>query len=281
MDRHGLRNVYRKAGRVCGGPGGCTEAQEGVRKGQEGARRAREASTDPENSRAPSCPRRQTGQMTHQFWPLFDLRLRTPGLEIRLPSDAECIELAEAAAAGIHGPDEMPFLTPWTDAPTPQLQQRALQWWWRARAEWSASAWTFTGAVFVAGQAVGVQDLVAKDFGDLRVVNTGSWLTQSCQGRGLGREMRAAILELAFSGLGAVEAHTSAWHDNFRSLRVSEALGYQPNGEELALRRGKPTRHLNLRLDRSGWMAHRGIEVEISGLDACRHMFDATTETGD
>jgi hypothetical protein len=49
--------------------------------------------------------------------PLFGLRLRTPRLELRLPTDDELVELRELAHAGVHPPDEMPFAVAWTDAP--------------------------------------------------------------------------------------------------------------------------------------------------------------------
>jgi RimJ/RimL family protein N-acetyltransferase len=209
------------------------------------------------------------------IWPLFDLRVRTPRLEIRLPTDDDCAALARLAATGIHDPAEMPFLVPWTDAASPELERRALQWWWRQRADWTPADWTFTGAVFVAGQPAGVQDLSGKDFPTLRTVKTGSWLGRSYQGRGLGREMRVAIVHLAFAGLGAVEAHSGAWHDNVRSIRVSESLGYRYNGEQLDVRRGQPTRHLNLVLDRDTWQARRRDDITIDGLAGCLELFGA------
>ena len=43
------------------------------------------------------------------------LRVRTPRLELRLPTEAELVELYELAAAGIHPPEEMPFSVAWTD----------------------------------------------------------------------------------------------------------------------------------------------------------------------
>lgn len=46
----------------------------------------------------------------------------------------------------------------------------------------------------------------ATDFPTLRTAGTGSWLGRSYQGKGLGTEMRAAILHLLFSGLDAVAA---------------------------------------------------------------------------
>lgn len=49
--------------------------------------------------------------------PLVALRLTTPRLELRLPEPEEVAALGELAAEGIHDPDVMPFLVPWTDQP--------------------------------------------------------------------------------------------------------------------------------------------------------------------
>jgi RimJ/RimL family protein N-acetyltransferase len=80
------------------------------------------------------------------------------------------------------------------------------------------------------GRVVGCQDVVAESFAATRTLTSGSWLTRSAQGRGLGHEMRAAVLLLAFDHLGAEVAESAALAWNARSIRVSEALGYQPNG---------------------------------------------------
>jgi hypothetical protein len=40
---------------------------------------------------------------------LYGLRLRTPRVELRLPTHDEMVELRDVAHAGIHPPDEMPF----------------------------------------------------------------------------------------------------------------------------------------------------------------------------
>ncbi len=70
----------------------------------------------------------------------------------------------------------------------------------------------------------------AKDFATLRTVSTGSWLRQSVHGRGLGKEMRAAVVLWAFDWLGAevAESEAAAW--NAASLGVSASLGYELNG---------------------------------------------------
>ena len=50
---------------------------------------------------------------------------------------------------------------------------------------------------------VGIQHMAAKDFPVMRTVDTGSWLTLAEQRKGYGKEMRTAVLHLAFEELGA------------------------------------------------------------------------------
>lgn len=80
------------------------------------------------------------------------------------------------------------------------------------------------------GRVIGTQDIVAKEFAISRSFSTGSWLGREFQGKGFGREMRAAIPHLGFAGLGAKEADSEAFIDNQASLGVSRSLGYDPNG---------------------------------------------------
>ena len=47
--------------------------------------------------------------------PLFDVRLRTPRLELRLGTPEEIDELGRLAERGIHPPEEMPFAVAWSD----------------------------------------------------------------------------------------------------------------------------------------------------------------------
>jgi RimJ/RimL family protein N-acetyltransferase len=206
-------------------------------------------------------------------WPLFDLQVRTARLEIRLPTDADLYRLNDLADLGVHEPSVMPFTIPWTDTPPPRRHRESLKFWWSKRANWSPESWDFTGAVFVDGAPVGVQGLMARNFGRLRTVETGSWLGRQHQGQGLGKEMRAAILHLAFEGLGAIEAISGAFHDNRASLATSKSLGYVENGDRLMLRRNKPDRIVDLKLDRATWASRRRDDIEIDGLEACLEMF--------
>jgi RimJ/RimL family protein N-acetyltransferase len=78
----------------------------------------------------------------------------------------------------------------------------------------------------MAGEPVGMQDMIGTDFAAIGVVTSFSWLAPAARGRGLGKETRAAILHLAFEGFDAREASSEAFTDNQASNRVSEAVGY-------------------------------------------------------
>jgi RimJ/RimL family protein N-acetyltransferase len=207
------------------------------------------------------------------FWPLFDLVVRTPRLELRLPREEEFAALFALADRGIHDPGTMPFFVPWTDLEPAQRARESARWLWGHRANWSPDKWTFTAAAFVDGEPIGMQDVGAEHFRAVRSVETGSWLGRAHQGQGLGREMREAILHLAFAGLGAEEALSGAFDDNVASLATSHAVGYQENGEARGHRRDGSARTIRFRLGRDTWEHRRRDDIEIAGLEGCLDMF--------
>ncbi len=206
-------------------------------------------------------------------WPLFGLRLRTPRLELRLPSLADLDELASLADAGVHDPAVQPFGVAWTDLPPGQLGRSVVQFHCRMLGEWSPSDWTLNLVVDLGGTIAGTQSLAARDFALLREARTGSWLGQRFQRQGIGTEMRAAVLHLAFAGLNAEYATSDAFTDNAASLAVSRKLGYTRDGIERQVIRGRAAARQRLRLDRASWQAGRLTQVEITGLDGCRRDF--------
>jgi RimJ/RimL family protein N-acetyltransferase len=165
-----------------------------------------------------------------QVWPLFGLRVETPRLVLRTVTDDDLEPLAEAAIAGVHDADRTPFAVPWTDAPPEELRRSLARFHWRLRAQTTPADWWLALAVEHDGRLIGSQDVRGVDFAALRTVSSGSWLTRSAQGRGFGTEMRAGMLQLAFDHLGAEWAESGASSWNSPSLRVSEKLGYRPNG---------------------------------------------------
>jgi hypothetical protein len=96
----------------------------------------------------------------------------------------------------------------------------------------------------------------------------------------IGKEMRAAVLHLAFAGLGAIEAHTSAFEDNPASQGVTRALGYEPNGSRIDDREGAPARHLEYVLRREVWAAAPRTDIVIEGLAPCLALLGLGDRTG-
>jgi len=213
--------------------------------------------------------------MRTEHWPLFGLRIETPSLTLRYPDDDDAVALADLAAEGIHDPAWMPFSFPWTDVAPPMLQRGSLQHVWRTRAEWTPQQWHLPMAVVVDGDIVGVQAMLAEHYPTLRTVSTGSWLGRRYQGKGIGTEMRSAILHLAFAGLGADHALTRAFVDNDASLAVTRRLGYEDTGRQLVVRRDAPAWMLAFGLARSRWEERRRDDIVIVGLDACLELFGA------
>ena len=81
--------------------------------------------------------------------------------------------------------------------------------------------------------------------------------------------MRAAALHLAFEGLHADYAISTAFDDNAASRGVSSKLGYSGDGISLYIVRDQRALMHRLRIDRPAWEAHRTVPVQIEGLDDC------------
>ncbi|MFE9744096.1 GNAT family N-acetyltransferase [Saccharothrix saharensis] len=201
-------------------------------------------------------------------WPLHALVLRTPRLDLRPDDDEGLAELADVALDGVHPPDRMPFGVEWTDAPRDRLGLNTLQHFWQVRSTLSPRRWTVNFIVRVDGRVVGVQSLGADDFPVLREVTSGSWLGLRHQGRGIGTEMRAAVLLFAFDHLGAVAARSSAFGDNLASHGVSRKLGYRPDGTFRQVRRGEPAEQTRLVVT-PGTLRRPDWELEVSGVTPC------------
>jgi RimJ/RimL family protein N-acetyltransferase len=211
--------------------------------------------------------------MSQRFWPLQALALRIGQLELRLPDQADLEALAALAFDGVHDPQLQPFAVPWTDAEPAARALGTMQYHWSCWASWRPDAWSLNLVVVRDRTVLGTQEIGAKDFARLREVSTGSWLGRQYQGQGVGTAMRAAVLALAFDGLGAQFATSGAFEDNPASMAVSRKLGYAPDGFERHLIRGRPAVMRRLRLDRQSWQAHRASEVTICGLEPCLPLF--------
>lgn len=210
-------------------------------------------------------------EMIH--WPLASLELVTPRLRLHVPSPTELDELAGLAAAGVHEPHRQPFTGAWTDGEPEVVARRVLQYVWGTWSRWMPEDWSLWLAVVFDGTVIGAQEVAGRDFAVRREVSTGSWLGRNFHGNGFGTEMRAAVMHLAFAGLGARYAVSGAYVDNAASLAVSRKLGYREDGIEHHAVRVEGATLQRLRLTLADWQAHRFTEVRIDGLEASSSMF--------
>jgi len=212
-------------------------------------------------------------------WPLFGLRLRTERMLLRLPTDEEIVKLIDLAKAGVHPPDEMPFGIAWTAIPSPAFERGFLQYHWAGRANWTPERWELNLMAELDGLPIGSQSIGADGFAIHRTVHTGSWLGREYQGRGLGKEMRSAVLGFAFDGLDARFAETTAFLDNAPSNRVSRGLGYEENGRRTLAPQGVARDAQDFRMTEERWRARPRPPLTIEGLESCLALFGADRAT--
>ncbi|MFI5044693.1 MAG: GNAT family N-acetyltransferase [Acidimicrobiales bacterium] len=223
---------------------------------------------------------------TGHHWPIWDIRIRTPRLELRPLAQQEMFDLVEVMRAGIHDPADMPFLNPFTDLPSPERERNAYRYFLSNWATWTPLDWKLTFAVYLrpdtgpdvatgapAGTCVANQSIMAKQFPIRRVVDTGSWVGRAHHGHGIGKEMRAAVLHFAFEGLGAQRAQTEAFVDNPASQRVTESLGYTDDGGGVDVQRDHARRVHRYALERDEWARRRRDDITLAGLEGALDMF--------
>ena len=209
-------------------------------------------------------------------WPLHGLRISTGRLELRIPDEELLDALLDLARKGIHEPDFMPFLVPWTDAPEAQFAVQFLQYHWSVQANLKPADWTLNFVVLREGLVVGTQGIESRDFATLRTFTTGSWLGREHQRQGIGLEMRRAVLTFAFDHLGAEVAHTGALEGNASSIGVTRRIGYESNGWDLVAPRGVPVRQQRFILTRQRWEEIGArLPIDVQGLEPCRALLGA------
>ncbi|WP_181274298.1 GNAT family N-acetyltransferase [Brevibacterium oceani] len=198
----------------------------------------------------------------------LQIRVKTPRLELVGAGDDMLAALAPLGRDGKVFAEPAPYDDPMSfyESDPDVRVSKWLQSVWRARGRFGPSEFRLAFAVLVDGEAVGMQDLIAEKLDTCATVLSFSWLSTDVRGRGLGTEMRSAMLHLAFAGLGAREAASDAFVDNIGSNRVSEALGYEHNGVEWDIRRGEPGLIQRWRLTREAWEASRRDDIELSGI---------------
>ncbi|MEP6665984.1 MAG: GNAT family protein [Nocardioidaceae bacterium] len=210
--------------------------------------------------------------MGHPLWPMFDLRLTTSDLVLRHLTEDDLPQLAAMLPADL---ELDPSATMY--AGLGAAHQRGVviaQEYWKARGTWRPESWALSFGVLHGEELIGSQGLEGEDFPALRTVDSSSFLTAEARGRGWGKQMRRAVLALAFGPLGAEFAITSAWHDNVQSLGVSRSLGYQDNGVVQHRRDEGVEAMVHLRMTRATWLARGSADdVHVEGFEPCRPFF--------
>ena len=206
------------------------------------------------------------------LYPPLDVRVVTPRLELCGATDELLERLAPFVRAGKATADP----PPWDDPNAfyePDPEVRVHQWLrgiWRGRGTVRPDAWRLNFVVIAGEEAIGMQDLIGDEFDSFGTVESSSWVSSDVRRRGIGTEMRSAILHLAFEGLGAEEAHSEAAVDNVGSNGISERLGYERNGTAWATHDGQPVLGQRWRLGRETWAAQRRNDIAMSGVEKCR-----------
>ena len=187
------------------------------------------------------------------------VRIVSADVRLRPATEADVVALAAVL------PDDYD-LDPTIEAPTRALH--LLRTYWRDQAAWSDGSWVLhLVATTPEGRPIGMQTMEGDDFADSRTVDSASWVAVAERNRGFGGAMRSGMLALAFDGLGARTAVTSAWRDNAASLAVSRRLGYTEDRIERRPRGDADDDLVHLRLDAVTWRASRRPGVTLSGID--------------
>lgn len=205
------------------------------------------------------------------IFPFLGLRITAGPLELRGISDEDIAALADLAGRGVHPPEQMPFSTPWTDAPAEDLPLRFALYHWGTRASFSREHWSLQLVVRWEGVVVGTQGFLAHDYLVTRSGETGSWLGRAHQGQGIGTRMRQAMCAFLFDCLDAQEITSGAFVDNPASLAVSRKVGYRPNGQRRMVRRPGAWQ-VNQGLVLTPETFVRGPEITVEGLDPVRKL---------
>ena len=203
-------------------------------------------------------------------WPPYGLRLRVDDLELRVPDDGDALAVARAAQQGVHPPERTPFSSGWTDVEPQRLPLETLRMLWTARAQLRPAAWALHFAVTRGNEVMGLQSIEATDFAVARTAVTGSWLASPYQGRGIGTSARTAVLALLFDHLGAVRARSGYLDGSDASQRVSQRLGYRPDGTATHVVRGEARTEQRLVITADDWHAAERPAVDVRGVEACR-----------
>lgn len=216
--------------------------------------------------------------MTLALENLYGLRIRTPRVELRIPTNSDIKLLHRVARGGVHDTSVMPFEDGWTDRAEPDFGRNMQAELRQGRNSLGRAQWNvpfIVRARDTGGTAIGVQWLHATDVPGQ--VETSMWLAQRVQGKGYGREMTAAALGFAFDHLRIDEAVAGAFAFNEAARSVARAFGFTETPGDALVNRGEPAEYVRLTLDAATYRAlAEPVPVQVSGFDRVQAMFPAT-----
>lgn len=204
------------------------------------------------------------------LWPLHGIRLVTPDLTLTVMTEADLAAVLSVLPEDL---DLNPHATTYAGVDH-EANRRAvvLQGYWRALGLWSPTDWMLAFVVRRDGGVIGAAWLEGPDYLAERAVDSSSWLVTAERRRGFGRQMRAAVLALAFGWWGSAAAISSAVTSNVASLGVSRSLGYRETHTSVLPYSGEPPQHV--RLEWAQWQAWSAAgETTVEGVDASLPLF--------
>lgn len=167
-----------------------------------------------------------------EIWPPYACVIRMGEFTLSPVRETDYPELADLARGGVRQTGVNAFLVPWDTGSDVEIARSIAQYQWSIRAAFTIERWSLEFIVRHRGQAIGVQGVSASHYLLTRTVETGSWLGRSLQGFGYGTLMRHALIAAFAEQFGAETFHSGHFAANDASRRVSEKLGYRPNGEK-------------------------------------------------
>lgn len=208
------------------------------------------------------------------IWPPYGVRITEGNLELTVMRESDAPELVDLVLSGIHEPDRMPFIFPWTRRSAEAAPAEYLRFMARNKTRCTPDDWDLDFAVRVDGELVGTQGIGGKNFPVARTLETGSWLALHHQGKGIGTRMRRAVCAFVFDELGATEVTSHAFADNPASIAVSRKVGYRDNGTKQVAREGKLTVEVAFSLRPDDLV--RSASIHTTGAEALRRFLGLT-----
>ena len=212
--------------------------------------------------------------MTHPLWPLFDLRIRSEHLVLRLPTDDELDRPCRAGPIRHprRGRDAVRGAV--VDAAEPRVRDRIRpapldDAWRRGRPRNGGSTWPSSGTASSSPPRRSRP----------KASRSTTWSTPArgspggSSGRGSARRCGARSWRSPSTISVPSVAESEAFLDNAASNAVSQSLGYEPNGFGRLAPEGVSRETAKYRMTRAVWEARPRPTVEVDGLDRCRALF--------